>query len=157
MKLTLQDKNRGIKIAWVFMIITIGAFLNEIKDAIDTIKPEGGSLENGFEAGYPAGSKLGLIFLLGMGMLLYTRTKKRKLGYSVWGSKIIDYILVFILAINFVFPLFSGRWVNGSGDDVLAFFYVTVSLLTYIYVLLAKPKVEPEKKDNPKVSSQLQS
>ena len=145
MNLTLQDKNRGIKIAWFFMIITIGAFLNEVKDALDTIKPEGGGFESGFEAGYPAGSKLGLIFLLGMGMLLYTRTKRRKLGYSVWGSKVIDYVLVFILSINFVFPLISGRWVNGSGDDVLAFFYVSAGLLAYTYALLAKPKKEQQK------------
>lgn len=148
MKLTLNKKNRGINIAWFFMVITTGAFLNDLKDALQTI--EGGNLgfEGAFKTGYSMGGRLGLVFLLGIGMLLYTRTKKRKFNHTVWGSKIIDYILVFILIINFIFPLLSGRGVNGTGNDIMAFFYVTASLLAYAYASLAKPKTSlPE---NPK-------
>ncbi len=132
MALTLHKENRGIKIAWFFMVITIGAFLSDLSSNLE--------FESAFETGYAMGGKLGLAFLLGMGMLLYTRTKRRKFGHSVKGSKIIDYFLVFILLINFIFPLISGRWVNGTGDDVLSFFYVTASLFAYAYALLAKPK-----------------
>ena len=146
MKIVLKEKGTGIKIAWFFMIITIGAFLNELKGALSEINTESGGFDRGFKNGYEAGGKLGSIFFLGMGMLLYSRTKKRKFGHLVKGSKIVDYILVFILSINFIFPLLSGRWINGTEDDLLAFNYVAASLLAYVYVLLAKPKVELPKK-----------
>jgi len=137
-KLTLHDKNRGIKLAWFFMIITIGSFLNEIKNALEDSSNK--NFEHGFEAGYKAGGTLGTITLLAIGMILYTRTKRRKLGYVVKGSKFIDYILAFILGINFIFPLLSGKYVNGTSNDVMSFFYVTGSLLAFAYALLAKPK-----------------
>ena len=123
------------------MVITIGAFLNDMKDALSLVNGNNLGFEGAFEIGYTAGSKLGLIFLLGIGMFLYTRTKRRKLGYPVKGPKIIDYVLVSILSINFIFPLLSGRWVNGTGNDVLAFSYVTASLLAYAYTLFAKPEI----------------
>lgn len=76
MNLTLKEKSRGIKVAWFFMIITIGAFLSEMQDALDSAKNQVGNFDSAYETGYIAGGKLGLITLLGMGMLLYTRTKK---------------------------------------------------------------------------------
>lgn len=141
MKLTLNENSRGIKIGWFFMIITIGGFLNDLKDGLQLINNNDLGYEGAYEIGNILGGKLGLVTLLGIGMILYTRTKKRKFGIHVKGSKFIDYILLFILAINFIFPLISGRFINGSGDDVLSFFYVTSSLLAYTYALLAKPKI----------------
>jgi len=147
MKLTLHKENRGIKIAWFFMVITIGAFLNDLKDSLQLINDSNLEFqgENIFKVGYslgePLGSKLGMATLLGIGILLYKRTKGRRFNKPVWGPKLIDYILVVILTINFIFPLLSGRWSDGTPDDSLAFFYVTASLLAYGYALLAKPKV----------------
>lgn len=142
MKLTLNENSREIKIGWFFMIITIGGFLNDLKDVLQITDNNNLGYEGAYEIGNILGSKLGLITILGIGMVLYTRTKKRKFGVHVGGSKLIDYVLLFILAINFVFPLMSVRFINGTGDDTLAFFYVTSSLLAYIYALLATPKTE---------------
>lgn len=142
MKLTLNKSNTEIKIGWFFMVITIGSFLNDLKDGLQLANNNNPGYKGAYEIGSMLGSKLGLIFLLGIGMILYTRTKKRKFGIQVRGSKFIDYILLFILIINFVFPLMSGRWVDGTNNDVLALFYVTSSLLAYVYASLAKPKTE---------------
>lgn len=141
MKLTLNKKNRGIKIGWFFMIITVGSFLNSLSQGLQLINNSNTEYDGAYEIGSVLGSKLGLIFLLGIGMILYTRTKKRKFEIPVWGPKFIDYFLLFILAINFIFPLMNGRFINGTSDDALSFFYVTSSLLAYGYALLAKPKV----------------
>ncbi len=144
MALTLSKKNGGIKIAWFFMIITIGAFFADLRGAQRTLNKGGVSSDTGYELGYTAGGKLGLATFLGIGMILYSRTKKRKFGHSVWGPKFIDYFLAFILAINFLNLLITGNFAYGTGDDVLAFFYITSSLLAYAYALLAKPKISSE-------------
>ena len=141
MQLTLNEKNRGIKIAWFFMIITIGSFLNDLKEALQLINDKNIGYQGSYELGILLGNKFWLITILGVGMILYNRTKNRKFGIPVRGPKFIDYVLLFILGINFIFPLMSGRFINGSSNDVLEFFYVTSSLLAYVYVLLAKPKV----------------
>lgn len=129
---TLSEKNRGIKVAWFFMIITVGSFLNNL---VQVLENDSGS---SYEAGYLLGSKLGLITILAVGIILYRRTKRRKFNKSVWGPKAIDYILVFILVVNFIFPFLSGRWVDGTSDDVMSFFYVVASLAAYTYATVAK-------------------
>lgn len=138
---TISESNRGIKIGWIFLIITIGSFLNALNEASQINSNSG----NAYDMGMVIGSKLGLITLLGIGMLLYSRTKKRKFKKHVWGPRIFDYLLVFILVINFIFPLLSGRWVDGTLDDSMSFFYVSSSLIAYLYALLAKPKLSLSK------------
>ena len=140
MVLTLNEKNRGIKIAWFFMIITIGGFLDELRTASQVANDNNLGFEGSYELGYVVGGKLAVILFLAIGMLLYNRTKKRKFKQPVRGSKFIDYLLAFILVINFINLLVTGMFAYGDGNDVMAFFYISSSLLAYAYALLAKPK-----------------
>lgn len=148
MKIILHEKDKGAKVAWFFMIITIISFLNSAKDSLNHINQGAGTFENGFVYGADMGSKLGLITLLGIGMILYNRTKKRRFGHLVKGSKIIDYVLAFILSINLV-SLISGDVVNGPSDDITAFWYILVSLVAYAYALFAKIERNSPIIDNP--------